>query len=218
MVRVLPGAVRHGRAQLDLLPASHRDRRRGMGGRCETELHVRAQARRVRITSHEAPRRCVVAAEPPRQGIAPRSSPRPPRRRARPTSSTPSPRSSSAGPRSPGDAAPSGGKSKWTQGGDAIDTKEFDTAIATAEAAAKSKPNDDAAKKALSNAYFMRAEALKDARQYASALGDYRRALKNDPSNAQAKNWIEQIIMIYDSLGRESPPEGQEPPPLGKKS
>jgi tetratricopeptide (TPR) repeat protein len=118
----------------------------------------------------------------------------------------------------PGDAAPSGGKSKWTQGGDAIDTKEFDTAIATAEAAAKSKPNDDAAKKALSNAYFMRAEALKDARQYASALGDYRRALKNDPSNAQAKNWIEQIIMIYDSLGRESPPEGQEPPPLGKKS
>jgi uncharacterized protein YecE (DUF72 family) len=33
------------------LPASHHDRRRGMGGRCETELHVRAQARRVRITS-----------------------------------------------------------------------------------------------------------------------------------------------------------------------
>ena len=60
----------------------------------------------------------------------------------------------------------------------------------------------------------MRGEALKDARQYASALGDYRRALKNDPSNAQAKNWIEQIIMIYDSLGRESPPEGQEPQPL----
>jgi tetratricopeptide (TPR) repeat protein len=118
----------------------------------------------------------------------------------------------------PGDSAPSGGKSKWTQGGDAIDTKEFDTAIATAETAVKSKPNDDAAKKALGNAYFMRAEALKDARQYASALGDYRRALKNDPSNAKAKDWIDQIIMIYDSLGRESPPEGQEPPPLAKKS
>jgi tetratricopeptide (TPR) repeat protein len=118
----------------------------------------------------------------------------------------------------PGDSAPSGGKSKWTQGGEPIDTKEFDTTIASAEAAVKNKPNDEAAKKALSSAYFMRAEALKDARQYASALGDYRRALKNDPSNAQAKNWIDQIIMIYDSLGRESPPEGQEPPPLTKKS
>jgi tetratricopeptide (TPR) repeat protein len=116
----------------------------------------------------------------------------------------------------PNDGAPSGAKSKWTQGGEAIDTKELDSAIASAEAALKSKPGDDAAKKALGDAYFKRGEALKDARQYASALGDYRRAVKNDPSNAAAKNWIEQIIMIYDSLGRESPPEGQEPPPLKK--
>jgi tetratricopeptide (TPR) repeat protein len=117
----------------------------------------------------------------------------------------------------PADSAPSGGKSKWTQGGEPIDTKELDTTISSAEAAVKSKPNDEAAKKALSSAYFMRAEALKDARQYASALGDYRRALKNDPSNTKAKDWIDQIIMIYDSMGRESPPEGQEPPPLTKK-
>jgi hypothetical protein len=56
--------------------------------------------------------------------------------------------------------------------------------------------------------------ALTDARQYASALGDYRRVLKYDPNNSEAKNWIEQIIGIYDSLGRESPKEGDEPPPL----
>ncbi len=30
----------------------------------------------------------------------------------------------------PAQTAPSGEKSKWTQGGDPIDTKEFDTAIA----------------------------------------------------------------------------------------
>jgi len=115
-----------------------------------------------------------------------------------------------------GDAAPSGAKSKWTQGGDPIDTKELDAAIKSAETALIDKPNDPANRKAMGDAYFKRAEALKDARQYASALGDYRRALKHDPSNAQAKNWIDQIIMIYDSLGRESPPEGQEPPPLKK--
>jgi hypothetical protein len=52
------------------------------------------------------------------------------------------------------------GKSKWTQSGDAIDTKEFDAAITSAEAAVKSKPADAAAKKALGDAYFKRAEAL----------------------------------------------------------
>jgi hypothetical protein len=84
-----------------------------------------------------------------------------------------------------------GAKTKWTQGGDAIDTSGFDLAIASAEKDAKSKPSDDAA-----------------------ALGDYRRALKYDPENSDAKEWIDKIIMIYDSMNKESPPEGQEPPPL----
>ena len=56
--------------------------------------------------------------------------------------------------------------------------------------------------------------ALTEARQYASALGDYRKAVKYNPENAQAQEWIKQIINIYDDMGRESPPEGQEPPPL----
>ena len=108
----------------------------------------------------------------------------------------------------------SGAKSKWTQSGNPIDTKAFDADIATAEKALKGKPNDDATKKALAETYYKRAVALTDARQYASALGDYRRTLKYDPDNAQAKEWVEQIVSIYDSMGRESPPEGQEPPPL----
>jgi len=111
-------------------------------------------------------------------------------------------------------AVRSAAKTKWTQSGDPIDTKEMDADIAKAESFVRSKPNDAEAKKSLSEAYYKRAVALTDARQYASALGDYRRTLKYDPDNAQARNWVEQIVSIYDSMGRESPPEGQEPPPL----
>ncbi len=121
-----------------------------------------------------------------------------------------------------GPAESEGKKSKWTQSGDPIDTKEFDAAIASAEVALGKKPSDEDAKKALGTAYFNRAEALTKARQYASALGDYRKALKHDPSNETAKEWIDQIIMIYSSINRESPKEGEEPPPLpfkkGEKS
>jgi tetratricopeptide (TPR) repeat protein len=69
-------------------------------------------------------------------------------------------------------------------------------------------------KKALSQAYLKRADALTQARQYAAALGDYRKALKADPSNADAKNWIDQITMVYQSMNREAPKEGEEPGPL----
>ncbi len=111
--------------------------------------------------------------------------------------------------------APTGEKTKWKQSGDPIDTKEFDTAIAAAEIALKKSPNDTAVKKRLGDAYFKRGMALTTpARQYASALGDFRRAVKYDPSNEEAKGWIDQIIMIYDSMNKEYPKEGEEPPPL----
>lgn len=112
---------------------------------------------------------------------------------------------------------PAGEKSKWTQSGDPIDTKEFDSAIASTEVALGKKPSDTEAKKALGAAYFNRAQALTGARQYASALGDYRRAAKYDSSNAEAKDWIDKIIMIYGSINREYPKEGEEPPPLPLK-
>jgi tetratricopeptide (TPR) repeat protein len=110
--------------------------------------------------------------------------------------------------------AASGPKSHWTQGGNPIDTSKFDSAVAAAEKNVKAKPNDAAAKKALSEAYLNRATALTDARQYASALGDYRRALKYDPTSEDAKTWIDQIISIYDSMNKEYPKEGEEPRPL----
>ena len=46
-------------------------------------------------------------------------------------------------------AGESGPKSKWTQGGDPIDTKELDSAIASAEMAFNKKSGDAEAKKAL---------------------------------------------------------------------
>jgi tetratricopeptide (TPR) repeat protein len=105
-------------------------------------------------------------------------------------------------------------KTKWSQGGNPIDTSEFDAAIASAEKNSKAKPKDEAAKKALAEAFYKRGFALTDARQYASALGDYRKALKFDPNHADAKIWISKIIEIYDGLNKSYPAEGEEPPAL----
>lgn len=109
-----------------------------------------------------------------------------------------------------GDA--SGGK--WSASGEPIDTAKFDGVIAEAEKAAKAKPNDEAVKKTLAQAYFARGEALTEARQYAAAIGDYRKALKLDSTHEGSKKWIEEISRIYRLLKKEAPKEGEEPPPL----
>jgi tetratricopeptide (TPR) repeat protein len=100
------------------------------------------------------------------------------------------------------------------QGGDPIDTSKFDAKISAGEKDVKAKPTDDAAKKDLAQAFFERGFALTQARQYASALGDYRRALKLDPDHEESKKWIDQIVSIYAMLKRDAPKEGEEPPPL----
>lgn len=123
----------------------------------------------------------------------------------------------SADKKSPGgdsEREANGGQKKWTRSGDPIDTSEFDAAVSAAEMLVKRSPDDSAARKRLSKAYFDRGLALTRARQYASAIGDYRRALKNDPGNSEAKGWIDNIIMIYNGLNRSYPKEGEEPPPL----
>ena len=109
----------------------------------------------------------------------------------------------------------SGGK--WSQSGDPISTATFDKAISDAEKAAKADPGDETASKAAAEAYFKRGFALTEARQYASALGDYRRALKYDPDHAESKEWIDQITSIYTMLKKQPPKEGEEPPPLKVK-
>ncbi len=111
-------------------------------------------------------------------------------------------------------AANTGEKTKWTQGGSPIDTTEFDAAVMAAEKALSKKPADQTAKKTLAAAYFKRGFALTDARQYASALGDYRRSKKYDPANPESQKWIDQIITIYDGMNKGYPNEGEEPPSL----
>lgn len=101
-----------------------------------------------------------------------------------------------------------------TPGGDPIDTTALDTQIAEAEKNHKNGPGDDAARVALAHAYLARADALTNARQYSSALGDYRRTLKYDPQNKEATDMSATIISIFKSMGREAPAEGKEPPPL----
>lgn len=110
-----------------------------------------------------------------------------------------------------------GGESKWAQGGEAIETAKFDQAISAAEKNLRARPADESAKKAAAQAYFERGFALTEARQYASAIGDYRRALKHDPNDAESKKWIDQIIAIYAMLKKQAPKEGEEPPPLAWK-
>lgn len=107
---------------------------------------------------------------------------------------------------------------KFAQGGEAIDTAKFDGVIAEAEKAFKAKPNDAAAKTALADAYFDRGFALTEARQYAAALGDYRKALKIVPDHEESQKWLDQIVSIYKMLKKEAPKEGEEPPPLPWKA
>ena len=98
--------------------------------------------------------------------------------------------------------------------GEPIDTSRFDREIARLEAQVNKKSTDQAARRALADAYLSRADALLKARQYRVALGDYRRVLKYDAENAEAKKWEAEIVQIMQSMGRDVPAPGTEPTPL----
>jgi tetratricopeptide (TPR) repeat protein len=122
--------------------------------------------------------------------------------------------SNGAQPVTPAKSAPAApGKSA---GGEAIDTSEFDAKIKQLEEQAKKKPDDPAVRKQLAQAYLERGNALTQARQYQSALGDYRRTLRYDPNNEEARYWSDTIIGILKQMNREVPAEGAEPRPLPK--
>ncbi len=110
--------------------------------------------------------------------------------------------------------SPSGAKRKWSRSGRPIDTSRFDNAVIDAESALKSRAGDDSAKKALGKAYFERGVALVGAQQYAAAMGDFRKALKQDPANEDARRQLTMIASIYRSINIEAPAEGEEPAPL----
>lgn len=98
--------------------------------------------------------------------------------------------------------------------GDPIDTSKFDAEINRLEKLAQKSPGDEPGRRALANAYLMRANALTGARQYRAALGDYRHVLRYDPDNEEAQQMAATIINIMNTMGREVPVEGEEPAPL----
>ena len=97
--------------------------------------------------------------------------------------------------------------------------KPVDVTVMTEEierAAAEYKKNPKE-KEALAKAYFARAFELTDAAQYRAALGDFRKGLKLNPADTDAKAMHDRILGIFKSIGREPPKEGEEPPPLAFK-
>jgi hypothetical protein len=93
-----------------------------------------------------------------------------------------------------------------------IDTAALDAKIESAEAKAKS--GNQADKLAAAAALVARGNVYRDAGQpslYKFALGDYRRALRYQPENSEAREKMNEIVSIYQSMGRPVPENGNEP-------
>jgi len=95
-----------------------------------------------------------------------------------------------------------------------IDTAALDAKIEKADAKAKAAGATQADKNAAAAAYLERGNLYRDAGQpslYKFALGDYRHALRYQPDNAEAREKMNEIVSIYQSMGRPVPDNGNEP-------
>lgn len=107
-------------------------------------------------------------------------------------------------------AAPAANSS--TSGKPGIDTAVLDAKIERAETKAKSGSQAD--KLAAAAALVERGNVYRDAGQpslYKFALGDYRRALRYQPDNTEAREKMSEIVSIYQGMGRPVPENGNEP-------
>ena len=96
-----------------------------------------------------------------------------------------------------------------------VSTRELDVRIAKAEAKLAAAGATDADRAAAAAAYLARGNVYYSAGTpslYKFALGDFRRALKYDPANSEARTKATQIVEIYESMGRPVPTNGDEPP------
>lgn len=116
--------------------------------------------------------------------------------------------------RAPGASSSAENSAPRAPGGTPIDTSADDAEIKRLEQIADKRKGDAQARLELARAYATRAGRLTQAAQYRSALGDWRRATKLDPSNQEAQNMIATITSIFQQLNREPPAPGEEPPPL----
>ncbi len=95
-----------------------------------------------------------------------------------------------------------------------LDTAALDTKIAQTEAKAKMASAKPADKLAAAEAYLDRGNVYMNAgspRLYKFALADYRRVLRYQPDNQEARQNLDTIVGIYKQLGRPVPELGNEP-------
>ncbi|MDQ3259008.1 MAG: hypothetical protein M3R15_34955 [Acidobacteriota bacterium] len=108
----------------------------------------------------------------------------------------------------------SGGMTATSNDQPSIETPELDAKIEQADARAKASNASAADKLGAAAAYLERGNFYRDAGQpslYKFALGDYRRALRYQPDNAQARERMEEIVSIYNNMGRPVPNNGNGP-------
>jgi hypothetical protein len=94
------------------------------------------------------------------------------------------------------------------------DTSALDKKIEQVEAKAKAPNAKPADKQAAAAAYVERANVFYNAGQpmlYKFALRDFRLALRYDPDNTEAREKRDQIVAIYQQMGRPVPDLGNEP-------
>jgi hypothetical protein len=124
------------------------------------------------------------------------------------------PVSSAHGGNMGGGSAPVAGNAGSSAKPTGLDTAALDARITKAEAKAKAPGATQADKQAAAAAYLERGNLYRDAGQpalYKFALGDYRYALRYQPDNAEAREKMNEIVSIYQSMGRPVPENGNEP-------
>jgi hypothetical protein len=112
------------------------------------------------------------------------------------------------GPPSSGNSAP------LSSGQSGPDTATLDKKVEQAEAKAKAPNASQADKLAAASAYLERGNVFYAAGNpslYKFALRDFRRTLRYNPSNEEARAKQQQIVGIYQSMGRPVPDLGNEP-------
>lgn len=98
-----------------------------------------------------------------------------------------------------------------------VDTAALDAKIEQAERKAKSSGATDADKHAAAAAYLERGKIFMSNGQreprvyYRLALGDFRRSARYDPDNKEARDNIDLLVTIYQSMNRPVPDIGNEP-------
>jgi hypothetical protein len=113
----------------------------------------------------------------------------------------------------PESSAPPSGTQSGAQSSGA-DTTALDKKVEQAEAKAKAVKATQADKQAAAAAYLERGNFFYNAGNpslYKFALRDFRRTLRYDANNEEARAKQQQIVEIYQSMGRPVPELGDEP-------